>query len=41
MTDEEAKKMNEHNEALVKLRSEKASKSKTHREKQKERKRHK
>ena len=41
MTDEQIKQMNEHNEAMAKLRSEKASKPKTHREKQKERKRHK
>ena len=40
MTDEQTKQMNEHNEAMAKLRSEKASKPKTHREKQKERKRH-
>lgn len=41
MTDEEIKKMNEHNEAIARLRSEKLNKPKTHREKQKERKRHK
>jgi hypothetical protein len=40
MNDEQIKQMNKHNEELAKLRSEKANKPKTHREKQKERKRH-
>ena len=40
MNDEEQKQMKKHNEDLEKLRLEKASKGKTHREKQQERKRH-
>jgi hypothetical protein len=40
MTEDQAKQMNEHNEALAKSRLEKENKPNTHREKQKERKRH-
>lgn len=40
MNDKQIKQMNKHNEELAKFNAEKANAPKTHRERQKERKRH-